>query len=409
MRWGRRTGSDGGERGLDWLNFFVANLQTAFGPFITVYLTGQHWTLGEIGVALSIGTVAAMASQVPAGLLVDATANKRIAAAAAIGAIVLSCLLLAALPERLPVAAAELLHGFASCMLNPAIGAITVAVAGGTAGALGVRLGRNARWGSIGNGIAALLMAGCGYLISARAVFVFGALLALPGIWALRLIRPPAIEAAARRGEARTTPHGGIWPLLRDRNLLGFAACAAFFQLANAAMLPIAASEVTRSAGSRAELVIGACITLPQVVAALLAPTIGGAAERLGRRPVLLVGFAALPLRGVLFALTANPLAIVVIQMLDGVSAAVFGVMLPLMAADISAASGRFNLTMGLLGLAIGAGATLSTAVGGYVADLSEQLAFLSLAGAGLSSVLLTWLLVGETSRMDPERNRSEP
>ncbi len=402
-----RLSGDGRERGLDWLNFFVANLQTAFGPFLTVYLTGQHWTLGEIGVALSIGTVAAMASQVPAGLVVDASHNKRAAAAAAIVAIVACCLLLAAFPARLPVAVAELLHGFASCMLSPAIAAITVAVAGGTAGVLGVRLGRNARWGSIGNSIAAVLMAGVGYLISARAVFVFGALLALPGLWALRMITPPERAAAARRGEARTTPHGSIWSLLRDRNLLGFALCAAFFQLANAEMLPIAASEVTRSAGSRAELVIGACITLPQLVAALLAPAIGSAAERIGRRPVLIVGFAALPLRGLLFALTANPFAIVFIQMLDGVSAAVFGVMLPLIAADISASTGRFNLTMGLLGLAIGAGATLSTTVGGYTADLSERVAFLALAGAGVLSVLLIALLVGETSRMDADVTRA--
>ncbi len=399
----RLKGGDRREQGLDWLNFFVANLQTAFGPFITVYLTGEHWTLGEIGVALSIGTVAAMASQVPAGIVVDAMHNKRLAAGAAIVAIVLSCLVLAAVPARLPVAIAEVLHGFASCMLNPAIAAITVLVAGGTAGALGVRLGRNARWAAIGNGIAALLMGLCGYFISARAVFVFGAALALPGILALRMITAPQPAAAARRGEARTTPHGSMWGLLRDRNLLGFAACAAFFQLADAAMFPIAASELTRSVGSRAELVIGACVTLPQIVAAILAPTIGSLAERIGRRPVLIVGFAALPLRGLLFAATANPFAVVGIQTLSGVSAAVFGVMLPLIAADISAATGRFNLTMGLLGLAIGAGATLSTTVGGYTADLSERLAFLALAGAGVVSVLLIWLLMGETSRMAPE------
>ena len=128
------------ERGLDWLNFFVANLQTAFGPFIAVFLTSQHWTEGEIGVVLSIGTATSVASQVPAGAVVDAIRNKRSVAAAAILAIIASCLILALFPERLPVAFAEVLHGVASCMLNPAIAAITLLVAAGTPGALGVRL-----------------------------------------------------------------------------------------------------------------------------------------------------------------------------------------------------------------------------------------------------------------------------
>ena len=403
-----RVRSGGSERGLDWLNFFVANLQTAFGPFVAVFLTAQHWTEGQIGVALSIGTATAMASQVPAGALVDAIANKRIAAAASIVAIIASCLILALLPERLPVAAAEVLHGFASCMLNPAIAAITLTVAGGAAGSLGIRFGRNWRWASIGNGIAAALMAGTGYLVSDRSVFLLASVLAAPGLLALTWIVPPpratpgpgsaAADAPADPG-ARVAPHGSIWALLREPNLLGFTACGAFFHLANAAMLPLAASEVTRVAGAGGELVIGACVVVPQIVVALVSPTLGRAADRLGRRPVLLIGFAALPLRGVLLAATSNPALIIAVQALDGISSAVFGVMLPLIAADISRRSGRFNLTMGLLGLGIGVGATLSTTLGGYTAELSEHLAFLALAGAGLVAVLLVWLLVSEPVR----------
>ena len=394
----------GSERGLDWLNFFVANLQTAFGPFVAVFLTNQHWTEGEIGVVLSIGTATAMASQVPAGAVVDAIRNKRLAAAVSILAIIASCLILAFLPERLPVAIAEVLHGFASCMLNPAIAAITLLVAAGTPGALGVRFGRNYRWASIGNGIAAGLMAGAGYAISDRSVFVLASFLAAPGLLALSWIREggrarPATDAPASAGDSaeRVTPHGSVWTLLREPGLLGFMTCAAFFHLANAAMLPLAASEVTRVAGSKAELVIGACIVVPQIVVALLSPTLGRTAERIGRRPVLLIGFAALPLRGVLLSLTSNPFLIVAIQAFDGISGAVFGVALPLVASDLSRRTGRFNLCMGLLGLAVGVGATLSTTLGGYTAELSERLAFLALAGAGLVAMLLVWLVVKET------------
>ena len=116
--------------GLDWLNFFTANLQTAFGPFVSVYLTQRAWTQGDIGLALSVGYVAGMAAQVPAGALVDAITRKARAAAAAILAIVAGALILAFLPTLLPVLAAEVSHAFASCMLGPAIAAISLGLAG---------------------------------------------------------------------------------------------------------------------------------------------------------------------------------------------------------------------------------------------------------------------------------------
>src|SRR5207253_10818984 len=104
-------------RSLDWLNFFVANVQTGFGPFIASYLASHKWTQGEIGMVLSIGTISAMVSQVPGGAAVDALKNKKGAAAWAIVAIILSAVLLASSPTIVPVIAAEVFHGFASCML----------------------------------------------------------------------------------------------------------------------------------------------------------------------------------------------------------------------------------------------------------------------------------------------------
>ena len=107
--------------GLDWLNFFVANFQTGFGPFISVYLTSTGWTQGAIGAVLSTGTIASMASQVPAGALVDAVRSKRMAATAAIAAIGVSALAIALWPNFLAITAAEVLHSFASALLGPAI------------------------------------------------------------------------------------------------------------------------------------------------------------------------------------------------------------------------------------------------------------------------------------------------
>src|SRR5579859_3505002 len=108
-------------RGLDGLNLVVANVQTGFGPFVAVFLTSQGWTQTAIGIALSIGTVTAMASQVPAGALVDMIRRKSAVALVSVAAFAVSALLLALSPTPLSVYVAEVLHGFSSCTLGPAI------------------------------------------------------------------------------------------------------------------------------------------------------------------------------------------------------------------------------------------------------------------------------------------------
>ena len=393
--------------GLDRINFFTANLQTAFGPFIAVYLTQRAWTQSDIGVALGAGAIAGMAAQVPAGALVDAIRDKARAAAAAILAIIAGALTLALAPTMLPVLAAEISHAFASCMLNPAIASISLDVAGARTGAAGERLGRNARFASIGNGTAAGLMAVVGWLSGPRAVFFLGALLAVPGLFALRSVRTGcgpgrgATEATAPGPPGPVVPESS-WPsllrLLRDRRLAWFAACCALFHLSNAFMLPLAAGAATSSLGASATLVIGACIVGPQIVVAALSPAVGQAAERWGRRPVLVAGMLALPVRGLALASVVGSTVLpawllIPVQLLDGVSGAMFGVLMPLVAADITRGTGRFNLCMGFLGLAVGAAASASSVAGGWIADRSMPWAFLALGAAGLAGAGAGWLM----------------
>ena len=387
-------------RGLDWLNFFVANFQTGFGPFISVYLTGVGWTQGAIGAALSAGTVAGMVSQVPGGILVDAVRSKRAAAAAAIVAIMASALAIALWPALLPIALAEILHAFASSVLGPAIAALSLALVGH--GGLGERLGRNTRYLAIGNAFAAGLMGTFGYYVGERAVFLLTAALGIPALAAIEMIgnedlaRAKTYPAAASASKPENS--GWSWQFLRDRRLLAYAACASLFQLANAAMLPIVAGMITKRAGSEASLVIAACIVAPQAVTAAISPRAGRAAEGWGRRPILLLGFAALPIRGVLFAGIADPYLMVLIQLLDGLSAAALGVLTPLIVADITRHTGGYTTALGVVGLAIGGGATLSTVAAGFVADhFGGEATFLGLAAIGLCATLLVGTVMPET------------
>ena len=384
-------------RGLDWLNFFIADFQTGFGPFISVYLTSVGWTQSAIGASLSIGTIAGMASQVPGGALADAVRDKRAVIGGAILATLASALLIALSPTLLSIGVAETLHAFAGSVISPAIAALSLVLV--HPAFFGERLGRNARYAAIGNAFAAGLMGAFGSYFSDRAVFFLTAAFCLPALAALAMIRRQDLVYSSQQSRPPTSaPPGRSWQFLKDRRLLAYFVCACLFHLANAAMLPIAAGMVTKRAGSEAAALIAACIVGPQIVTALISPWAGRAAERWGRRPILLLGYGALPIRGALLAGITDPYLIIVIQLLDGLGAAVFGVLTPLIVADITRKSGHYPTCLGIVGLAVGTGATVSTTVAGLVADnLGGTAAFLSLAGVGLCATLLVAILMPET------------
>ena len=127
--------------------------------------------------------------------------------------------------------------------------------------------------------------------------------------------------------QANTPPSLGR--LLRAPALIVLTACVMLFHLANSAMLPLVGSDVTMRSSQWATALVAACIIAPQLVVAAISPTVGQLAQTWGRRPLLLIGFAALPLRGALLAWTNDPYMIVAVQTLDGISGAVMGVLDP--------------------------------------------------------------------------------
>jgi MFS family permease len=381
-------------RGLDWFAFFLADIQTGFGPFVAIYLTAHHWAQLDIGIVLTAGGLVALAAQMPGGALVDAIRSARLVAGLAVAAICASALALALWPTFPVVMASRVVHAAASCVLGPVIAALSLALVGHTA--LGSRLGRNARFASIGNGAAAAAMGACGYLVSNQAVFFLTAVLVAPAILALLRIRIGNSEVVA---SVESNPVQIRWvTALADRRLLAFAGCVLLFQIANAAMLPLMASMLTTRSVASASMMVGACIVVPQLVVALFAPCVGRLADSWGRRPLLHLCFAALASRGVAFALIGDPYLVIALQILDGICAAVLGVILPLVVADIMRGTGRFNLGLGIVGSAVGIGAALSTTLAGYAVDhFGSTAAFFGLAFIAIGGLALVWLLLPET------------
>jgi predicted MFS family arabinose efflux permease len=396
-------------RGLDWFVFFVADVQTGFGPFVAVYLTAQKWTQVDIGLVLTVGSLVSLVGQMPGGALVDAARSERLVAGLAIIAIALSALAYATSPIFAVILAAAVVHSAASCVLGPAMAAISLGLVGHAA--ISERLGRNARFAAVGNGLAAAAMGACGYFLSARAVFFVTAALLGPALLALRMISTQEVDPERahggppeRRGGKLT---GELLELARKRRLLIFAGCIMLFHMANAAMLPLMGSVLTMRSSQWATVMIAACIVGPQVLVAIFSPWVGRKAQVWGRRPLLLAAFVALPLRGLAFAAVTNPYLLVAAQLLDGISAAVLAVMVPLVIADVTRGTGHFNLGQGIVGTTVGIGAAVSTTYAGYLSDyFGSPFAFLGLTGIALVGLVAMWALMPETGPSREERPR---
>jgi MFS family permease len=372
-----------------------------FGPYVAVYLAEQKWTQDNIGFVLTASGLAGLLALMPGGELLDTVRSKRALVALGASMVAVTALIIGIRPNFPLVFTALVLHGTTGAFLGPAIAAISLGVVGHFA--LAEQLGRNQRFASAGSLIATGLMGLIGYLLSYQAMFLIAAALVLPLLAALAAIRPADIDFArscgATRPDAATQParttHRSLW---KSPGVLTFAASLFLFQLANAAVLPVVGAALVYDGESRSSLIVAALIILPQIVVALLAPWVGRQARSWGRRPLLLIGFGALPIRALLFAWTADPLFLVGFQLLDGISGAIIGVLTALVTADITHGSGRFNLAQGIIGTASGIGAALSTAVFGLIAaNFGHTTTFLSMAAVAFLGASIMWLLMPET------------
>jgi len=395
----RRTPTQETLRGLDWLNFLLADVQTGVGPFLAIYLAGYRWNEESVGLALTVGGIAGILTQTPAGGLVDSLRSKRALVGSGVTALAAGALLIALFPSLWPVMGAQILIGGTSSVFVPAICAMSLGIVGRAA--FDARQGRNQAFNSAGNVVAAVSMGLLGYFVSNRSIFFFVAACAAPTILVLLTIRPEEIDYELARGSKDGEQNAkveSVRVLLQDRPLVIFLICAVMFHFANAAMLPLLGEFLAKGRGRTSMLFMSACVVTTQLVVTLLATWCGRKAGSWGRKPLLMIGFGILPIRAVLYTLTSNTELLVAIQILDGIAAAIFGVVSVLVIADLTRGTGRFNLTLGAITTAVGIGAALSQLIAGsLVHHFGFRAGLLFLAGVALAAFAILFIFMPET------------
>src|SRR5580704_18877975 len=209
---------------LEWLNFFVADVQTGLGPFIAAYLASSGWNAAHVGYALTFGGLVTVAVQTPAGAIVDAARRKRLLIAASLIVLAAGAALLLLRHGAIAVYVAQFLIGATGPFLAPTIAAITLGIVG--ASLFDRQFGKNQAFNSAGNVFTAVLVAGVSYKFGYRYIFAVAIVLAIPALLTLLGIDGNQIDYARARGANVAKQDGkeiqteGISALARDRTLM---------------------------------------------------------------------------------------------------------------------------------------------------------------------------------------------
>jgi len=387
-------------RALDWLNVFMSDVQTGIGPYLAIYLMAtRHWDPAHIGLAMSAMGIASVVAQTPAGALADRLRQKRWMIVAAAVVVAIGCLWIVTWPALAWVIAAQALIGSTATIFPTAVTAITLGLVGPSQ--LAERMGRNGACNHAGTVGGAILAGLIGYYIAQEGIFYLVIAMSVATILAVLLIREEDIDHDLARG-ARTQDGAahiaGLGQLVADRRIAIFAMAAVLFHFANAAMLPLVGELLSTGHDQGSSLYMSACIIVAQLIMIPVATWAGRVAGARGRKPVFLLGFLVLPVRGVLYTLSGHPYFLVSVQILDGIGAGIFGVLSVLVVADLTRGTGRFNLTNGAIGTAIGIGAALSNAISGVLVQYAGYRgAFLTLAGIAALAAFWFGLVMPET------------
>jgi MFS family permease len=377
------------------LNFFMADMQAGIGPFLGVFLLAHGWQSGLIGTVMTAGGIAGMVMTTPAGALIDATRSKKLFVIVPGICTVLASAIVLLSQEFWLVATSQVATAIAGAAIGPAVAGITLGIV--RQAGFNRQNGRNQAFNHAGNMVGAGLSGLLGWLYGFTAVFWLAAAFGVMSIISVLMIPRHAIDDDAARGlehdKDQWSHATGFQVLLESKPLLILAASLLFFHLGNAAMLPLYGLAVVADKHADPASFVAMTIVIAQATMIVTSIIAMRMAEREGYWLVLLVSFIALPVRGIIAAWLLNEWGVYPVQILDGVGAGLQSVAVPGLVARILNGTGHVNVGQGAVMTVQGVGASLSPAIGGWIAqELGYGPMFLALGAFAAISVAL-WII----------------
>ncbi|MBR0869020.1 MFS transporter [Bradyrhizobium tropiciagri] len=400
---GRRKTKAGAAAARLWpllaVNFFMADMQSGIGPFVGIFLQLHGWSSGLIGTAMTLGNVAGMLITTPIGGCIDTTNHKRAWVILPGVAVVVASAVILLSQTFWAVALSQVATSIAGAAIVPAVTGITLGIV--KQRGFNRQNGRNQAFNHAGNMVGAAASGYLGWQYGYVAVFLLAAMFGAITIACVLMIPPDSIDHRAARGKEEDweSQPSGFTVLVKHRPLLVLAVALAAFHLGNAAIVPLYGLAAVAGGQADGPSFVATTIVIAQAVMILASIAGMHAAERRNYWIVLLLSFMALPLRGVLAFFLSGWWGVVPVQILDGVGAGLQSVAVPGVVARSLSGSGRINLGQGAVITVQGVGASLSPALGGWLAQwLGYGPAFLVLGGLGLLSVVI-WVVFRPTVR----------
>jgi len=392
---------------MDYLNLLLMNIHLGVRPYLVVYLsTALSWNPLQIGMIMSISGLVGVLAQTPVGGLIDISKYKRLLII--VGALIIGiCSLITVLVnDFIVICATQSMASIAGTVFAPAVAAISLGIVGRKN--IDKQIGRNQTFTAVGNVLAAIAIGLCSYFWGTMWIYYTIVLMSLLVVVTVFFIKEKDIDHQLARGADHERDEqavtSNIWELITKRSTIIFIVSVILFHSANAAMLPMLGQLLSAEEPRYASAYLSACIIVAQLVMIPLGVHIGALASIMNRRPLMLIAFLILPIRGLLYTVSGNPFFLISIQVLDGIAASITGVMQIMIAADITRGTGRLNFMQGLTATALGFGTALSNLLSGYLIKYEGfNIGFISLAFLALAALGFFYFAMPETKEQERE------